>query len=212
MDTRCYNSYCQPAGSAPAGLPDPIQPPKQHTVLRGSMCSEDFPGAEVITLGMGCFWGAERRFWQLKGVLSTAVGYAGGDTVNPSYELVCTGLTGHSEVVQVVFDPQQISLTALLSVFWQSHDPTQGMRQGADIGSQYRSAIYASSEQQMAKIEASYLAYQTELKRAGFGDITTEVDLLKTFYFAEAYHQQYLDKNPGGYCGLKGTGVQCIIS
>ncbi len=171
-----------------------------------------FPsGHEVIVLGLGCFWGAERLFWELPGVHVTAVGYAGGVTPNPTYEETCTGLTGHAEVVRVVFDPARLDLTTLLRVFWEAHDPTQGMRQGNDVGSQYRSAIYATSETQRSEAERSRDAYQRSLDAAGKGRITTEIALLETFYPAEEYHQQYLHKNPQGYCGLKGTGVSCPI-
>lgn len=164
---------------------------------------------EEIVLGLGCFWGAERLFWELPGVYVTAVGYAGGDTPNPTYEEACTGLTGHSEVVRVVFDPTQLPLPKLLQVFWEAHDPTQGMRQGNDIGSQYRSAIYTTQPSQEAAVGQSRAAYQQALEAAGKGAITTEIAPLKTFYIAEDIHQQYLAKNPHGYCGLRGTGVSC---
>lgn len=157
--------------------------------------------------GLGCFWGAERRFWQQPGVFSTAVGYAGGLTPNPTYEEVCSGLTGHTEVVLVVFDPQQTSFEALLKVFWEAHNPTQGMRQGNDQGTQYRSAIYCQDEEQLSAAKASQARFQAELDKAGVGSITTEITEAPTFYYAETYHQQYLAKNPGGYCGLGGTGV-----
>ncbi|WJN59014.1 peptide-methionine (S)-S-oxide reductase MsrA [Pseudomonas sp. SO81] len=156
---------------------------------------------------MGCFWGVERRFWQQPGVWTTAVGYAGGHTPNPTYEEVCSGLTGHTEVVLVVFDPQQTSYEKLLKVFWEAHNPTQGMRQGNDIGTQYRSAIYCLDATQRAAAEASQTQFQAELEKAGLGPITTEIADAPAFYYAEAYHQQYLAKNPGGYCGLGGTGV-----
>jgi peptide-methionine (S)-S-oxide reductase len=165
----------------------------------------------MIVLGMGCFWGAERKFWNTPGVKVTAVGYAGGYTPNPTYEEVCSGQTGHSEVVKVIFDPNQISLAQLLAVFWENHDPTQGMRQGNDIGSQYRSVIYTTSPEQAEQVEASVAAYQAKLLAAGFAMITTEREPLDVFYFAEEYHQQYLFKNPNGYCGLAGTGVSCPI-
>jgi len=161
--------------------------------------------------GMGCFWGAERRFWQQAGVVTTAVGYAGGATPNPTYEEACSGLTGHSEVVLVVFDPAQISFEQLLTVFWESHDPTQGMRQGNDQGSQYRSVIYCDTEAQLAQTMASAETVQGQLTALGFGEITTEIRMAPTFYYAEEYHQQYLAKNPGGYCGLRGTGISCAI-
>jgi len=160
---------------------------------------------------LGCFWGAERRFWETDGVFSTAVGYAGGTTADPDYKLVCSGSTGHAEVVLVVFDPDVVSYEKLLRIFWESHDPTQGMRQGNDIGTQYRSAIYTCNDTQVAAAEQSKKDYQAELTTAGYGDITTEIGPLDTFYYAEDYHQQYLAKNPGGYCGLGGTGVSCSI-
>ncbi|MFQ3228807.1 peptide-methionine (S)-S-oxide reductase MsrA [Reinekea sp.] len=166
--------------------------------------------AQQIWLAAGCFWGVERLFWQLEGVLNTAVGYAGGKTKNPSYYDVCSGRTGHTEIVQVVFQPDQISLAQLLKVFWEAHDPTQGMKQGNDIGTQYRSAIYAS-EALLAEIEGSKARYQTQLTAQGFGEITTEINTEQPFYFAEEEHQQYLFKNPAGYCGLKGTGAVCPI-
>lgn len=174
----------------------PLQPP--------------FPaGMERAVFGMGCFWGAERKFWTRPGVYSTAVGYAGGFTPNPTYEEVCGGLTGHAEVVLVVFDPTSIAYGQLLDIFWESHDPTQGMRQGNDVGTQYRSAIHAGDAAQRAAAEASRDVYQRALTRAGHGSITTEIADAPPFYYAEDYHQQYLAKNPGGYCGLGGTGVRC---
>ena len=166
---------------------------------------------EVIDLALGCFWGAERKFWQTPGIYVTAVGYQGGYTPNPNYEEVCTGQTGHTEVVRVVFDPKIISLEAVLKVFWEAHDPTQGMRQGGDVGTQYRSAIYTHSDSQQATAEQSRAAYQSALNAAGRGEITTETKPAGPFYFAETYHQQYLEKNPGGYCGIGGTGVSCPI-
>lgn len=169
------------------------------------------PGYEQIVFGLGCFWGAERLFWQLPGVFVTAAGYAGGITPNPSYEETCSGRTGHAEVVSVVFDPAQVELETLLSVFWEAHDPTQGMRQGNDIGNQYRSAIYTTSDTQLAAARRSREVYQYSLAQAGRGRITTEIVPLETFYLAEEYHQQYLHKNPGGYCGLQGTGVTCPL-
>ena len=185
--------------------------PELHFV-NGNRIVPPYPGhLQIATFGLGCFWGAERKFWQQKGVYSTAVGYAAGYTPNPSYEEVCTGLTGHNEVVRVVFDPAQISYRELLRVFWESHDPTQGMRQGNDAGTQYRSGIYVSDAKQRAEAEASLKDYGTELRRAGYGSITTEILDAPEFYFAEDYHQQYLAKNPNGYCGLGGTGVSCPI-
>ena len=171
-----------------------------------------FPeGMAQAMFGMGCFWGAERKFWQLPGVYSTAVGYTAGSTPNPTYEEVCSGMTGHNEVVLVVFDPKLVSYDELLAVFWENHDPTQGMRQGNDAGTQYRSGIYAFTAEQQAAAEASKLAYGKELARAGHDPITTEILAAPPFYYAEDYHQQYLGKNPGGYCGLGGTGVSCPI-
>lgn len=181
----------------------------QHLVLGTDMTSTP-AGNERVLFGLGCFWGAERIFWKLPGVFSTAVGYAGGITENPTYEEVCSGRTGHAEVVQVVFNPKQITFGELLAVFWQSHDPTQGLRQGNDIGSQYRSAIYVDELRLVEAIDSAEL-YQQQLKQEGYGVITTEVKLIPDFYFAEQYHQQYLHKNPTGYCGLKGTGVVCPI-
>ena len=159
--------------------------------------------------GMGCFWGAERKFWETPGVHSTAVGYAGGITPNPTYEELCSGRTGHAEVVRIVFDPEKVSYEDLLRVFWENHDPTQGMRQGNDVGTQYRSVIYCYGDTQRRAAEASRLAYQQVLKAAGFGPITTEIREAPKFYYAEDYHQQYLAKNPSGYCGVGGTGVRC---
>ncbi len=186
-----------------------LQVSARHLVL-GNRLQPPFPdGMEQLQVGLGCFWGAERLFWQLPGVYSTAVGYAGGITANPTYQEVCSGLTAHSEVVLVVFDPAQLSLDAVLQVFWQAHDPTQGMRQGNDRGTQYRSAIYASTPEQLAAVQASAGRYQAALKQAGLGTITTEIALAGKFYYAEDYHQQYLEKNPDGYCGLRGTGVTC---
>jgi peptide-methionine (S)-S-oxide reductase len=166
-------------------------------------------GSETIYLGLGCFWGAERLFWQLPGVYVTAVGYQGGITPNPSYEEVCSGRTGHTEAVMVVYDPGKISLDTLLKTFWEEHDPTQGMRQGNDVGTQYRSAIYTTSDAQAEAVRASRDRYAAGLKAAGRGEITTEIAPAGPFYFAETYHQQYLAKNPNGYCGLQGTGVSC---
>lgn len=167
-------------------------------------------GNKVVWLGLGCFWGAERLFWQLEGVTNTAVGYAGGFTVNPTYEEVCSGLTGHAEVVQVVYDPNQLPLSRLLKTFWEEHDPTQGMRQGNDIGTQYRSVIYGDDEQ-VSIARESLAKFQSSLAQQGLGQITTEIQQAPVFYYAEQYHQQYLHKNPNGYCGLKGTGAVCPI-
>ncbi|HQT86968.1 MAG TPA: peptide-methionine (S)-S-oxide reductase MsrA [Acidiphilium sp.] len=189
--------------------PMPIQ--ATHFV-NGKPLAPPYPdGMEEIILGLGCFWGAERKFWQAPGVYVTAVGYAGGSTPNPTYEEVCSGRTGHTEVVRVIFDPTLISLDAILKLFWENHDPTQGMRQGGDIGTQYRSALYTTNPAQHAAAQASKSAYQHELTRAGYGTITTEIAPAPTFYYAEAYHQQYLAKNPNGYCGIGGTGITCPI-
>lgn len=166
-------------------------------------------GLEIAYFAMGCFWGAERRFWEQPGVVTSAVGYAGGHTPNPTYEETCTGLTAHTEVVLVVFDPKLTSYEKLLAVFWEAHDPTQGMRQGNDRGSQYRSAIYCSNTEQLNAAMASAKAVQSQLTKLGFGAITSEIIAAPTFYYAEEYHQQYLAKNPGGYCGLRGTGISC---
>jgi len=199
------------AAEALPGRSSEMTVPAKHHVL-GTPLKPPFPaGLEVAMFGLGCFWGAERKFWQTPGVYSTSVGYAAGLTPNPTYEEVCSGLTGHNEVVRVVFDPTKVSYEALLKVFWENHDPTQGMRQGGDIGTQYRSGIYATSPAQRAAAEASRAAYQGALDKADRGKITTEILDAPTFYYAENYHQQYLSKNPGGYCGLGGTGVSCPI-
>ena len=179
--------------------------------VTGRPIKGDFPGMEKVLFGMGCFWGAEKAFWNLPGVVATAVGYAGGYTPNADYREVCSGQTGHNEVVLVVYDPAKITFAALLKVFWESHDPTQGMRQGNDVGTQYRSAIYTTDPAQLPLVEASLAMYQQQLTAAGYGEITTEVKPLEEFYYAEPYHQQYLAKNPGGYCGIGGTGVSCPI-
>jgi peptide-methionine (S)-S-oxide reductase len=180
--------------------------------VNGHRIVPPFPeGTQRAMFGMGCFWGAERKLWQTPGVWTTAVGYAGGPTPNPTYEEVCSGMTGHNEVVLVVYDPREISYEKLLAVFWESHDPTQGMRQGNDAGTQYRSGIYAFDDAQLAAAEASKQMYEKQLGAAGYGPITTEVLRAPAFYYAEDYHQQYLGKNPGGYCGLGGTGVSCPI-
>jgi peptide-methionine (S)-S-oxide reductase len=185
--------------------------PDAHFV-NGHRISPPFPaGLEQAMFGMGCFWGAERKFWQLDGVYSTAVGYAAGYTPNPSYREVCTGMTGHNEVVLVVFDPARISYADLLRAFWDNHDPTQGMRQGNDVGTQYRSGIYTYSPEQLRTAEESRAMFQRELNAAGYGGITTEIIQAPEFFYAEDYHQQYLAKNPGGYCGLGGTGVTCPV-
>lgn len=189
------------------GRSEPIPTSDTHTVL-GTPIKPPFPdGMQQIIFGMGCFWGAERRFWEVPGVYTTAAGYCGGLTPNPTYEEVCSGRTGHNEVVLVVFDPDKVSLDELLKVFWEAHDPTQGMRQGNDMGTQYRSGIYFFGPMQHAHAEASKAQFADALQEAGLNPITTEVMPAPTFYYAEAYHQQYLDKNPGGYCGIGGTGV-----
>jgi peptide-methionine (S)-S-oxide reductase len=193
------------------GRPDPMPIPERHFV-NGNRIAQPFPsGHEVADFGLGCFWGAEKALWSLPGVYSTAVGYQGGSTPNPTYREVCTGRTGHAEVVRVVYDPKRIAYEKLLRVFWESHDPTQGMRQGNDVGTQYRSAIYTHSEAQRRAAEASRDAYARVLAERGFGPVTTEIRDAPPFYYAEEYHQQYLAKNPGGYCGLEGTGVSCPV-
>ena len=180
--------------------------------VNGNPTKGPFPdNLQQAVFGMGCFWGVERRFWETEGVFTTAVGYAGGTTPDPDYKLVCTGSTGHAEVVLVVFDPEVVNYEELLTVFWENHDPTQGMRQGNDIGTQYRSAIYTNSVEQDSAARASLDAYQAELTKAGYGEVTTEIKPLDTFWYAEDYHQQYLAKNPGGYCGVGGTGVACSV-
>jgi peptide-methionine (S)-S-oxide reductase len=193
------------------GRNTPMPVADTHAV-NGARLTPPFPeGLEQAVFGMGCFWGAERKFWQAPGVYTTAVGYAGGYTPNPTYKEVCSGMTGHAEVVLVVFDPKVISYDAILKVFWENHDPTQGMRQGNDVGTQYRSTIYCYSPAQRGAAEASRAAFQDELTQAGYGRITTEIADAPPFYYAEDYHQQYLHKNPDGYCGLGGTGVSCPI-
>jgi len=200
--------------SQEAALPgrDMLMPvPEKHFVLGTPMVAPWPDTMQTVIVGMGCFWGAERKFWQAEGVFSTQVGYAAGFTPNPSYEEVCSGQTGHNEVVQVVFDPQKISFEEILQIFWESHDPTQGMRQGNDVGTQYRSGIYCVDAVQKAAAEASRALFQEKLRAAGYGDITSEIIDAPAFYYAEDYHQQYLGKNPNGYCGLGGTGVSCPI-
>jgi peptide-methionine (S)-S-oxide reductase len=183
--------------------------PELHFVNGHSLAGPFDENLQQAVFALGCFWGAERIFWETPGVYSTAVGYAGGITPNPDYREVCSGLTGHTEVVRIVFDPERVSYAELLRVFWEAHDPTQGMRQGNDVGTQYRSAIYTFNDSQHVAAQRSRVAYETQLKSAGYGPITTEILPLDTFYFAEDYHQQYLAKNPGGYCGIGGTGVSC---
>ncbi len=200
------------AADALPGRPNPIPTASRHFV-NGNPLKGPYPeGIETIVLGLGCFWGAERKFWQVpEGIFVTAVGYAGGFTPNPTYEEVCSGRTGHNEVVLVAFDPAVIGLEAVLKTFFESHDPTQGFRQGNDVGTQYRSGIYVSDETQAETARAVREIYAGALRARGYGDVTTEIKPLDTFYFAEDYHQQYLAKNPSGYCGLGGTGVTCPV-
>ena len=194
------------------GRSNPLKMPETHFV-NGHRITAPFPaGLKEAVFGLGCFWGAERLFWQLPGVYSTAVGYAGGFTPNPTYEEVCSGQTGHAEVVRVIYDPEKVDFEDLLKVFWESHDPTQGMRQGNDVGTQYRSAIYVLDEEQKRAAQESRELYQKRLAGAGRGTITTEIAAAPQFFYAEDYHQQYLEKNPDGYCGIKGTGVSCPIT
>lgn len=197
------------SSAALPGRDTPMAVPEQHFVNGASLRGPFADHLKKAVFALGCFWGAERCFWQIDGVISTSVGYAGGITRNPSYQEVCSGDTGHTEVVQVVFDPAKVSYPELLKVFWESHDPTQGMRQGNDVGTQYRSAAFTLDNNQQAEAHRSLAEYQAELSKVGHGTITTEVLPLDTFYYAEDYHQQYLAKNPGGYCGLGGTGVSC---
>ncbi|MBT8091861.1 MAG: peptide-methionine (S)-S-oxide reductase MsrA [Gammaproteobacteria bacterium] len=199
------------AADALPGRAAPVAVPEVHFVSGAPLQGPFAEGLQRAVFGLGCFWGAERRFWELDGVFTTSVGYAGGITPNPNYREVCSGATGHAEVVMVVFDPAQIGFDQLLKFFWESHDPTQGMRQGNDVGTQYRSAIYTLDDAQQAAARQSMVAYQAELSRAGHGKITTEIVPLDTYYYAEDYHQQYLAKNPGGYCGIGGTGVSCPV-
>ena len=198
-------------GDALPGRPDPMPAPGEHFV-NGHPVTPPFPtGLERAVFGMGCFWGAERKFWEAPGVYSTAVGYAGGYTPNPTYREVCSGRTGHTEVVLVVFDPGQTSFDAMLQIFWENHDPTQGMRQGNDAGTQYRSAVYTFSAAQKQAADFTHATFQDRLTAAGFDRITTEIGDAPSFYYAEDYHQQYLAKNPSGYCGIGGTGVSCPV-
>jgi peptide-methionine (S)-S-oxide reductase len=199
------------AEEALPGRAEPIPTAANHYVSERPLKGPFPEGMETAMFGMGCFWGAERLFWQTPGVWVTAVGFAGGETPNPTYRETCTGQTGHAEVVLVVYDPKQVSFAELLKIFWESHDPTQGMRQGNDVGTTYRSTIYATSEVQLSQALASRDAYQAALKKAGRDAITTEIRAAPEFYYAEAEHQQYLAKNPGGYCGLRGTGVECAV-
>ena len=200
------------AATALPGRPEPIPTAKDHFLNRHPLKGPFPEGLETAIFGLGCFWGAERKFWELgEGIYVTAVGYAGGLTPNPTYQEVCSGQTGHNEVVLVVFDPKRISYEQLLKTFWESHDPTQGMRQGNDVGTQYRSGIYATSPEQRKAAEASKAMYAKAIAAKGYGPITTEILAAPAFYYAEDYHQQYLAKNPAGYCGLGGTGVSCPI-
>ena len=200
------------AGEALPGRPSPLPTQDRHLVLGTPLNGPHPAGTEIAYFGMGCFWGAERLFWQVgDGIVTTAVGYQGGETPNPTYEETCTGLTGHTEVVMVAFDPKVLSYGALLKLFWEEHDPTQGMRQGNDVGTTYRSAIYTTSPAQLAEAEASKAAYDRALAASGKGPITTEIRAAPVFYFAETYHQQYLQRNPRGYCNLAGTGVSCPV-
>jgi len=206
-------SHLVDAADALPGRAQPMPIPPAHHV-NGASLGPEFPdGIRTAVFGMGCFWGAERKFWELPGVYSTAVGYAGGHTPNPTYEETCSGRTGHTEVVLVAYDPAAVSYEQLLATFWENHDPTQGMRQGNDHGTQYRSAIYTADDEQQVAAEASRAAYQQQLTGAGYGEITTEIRsaVEAPFFYAEDYHQQYLAKNPNGYCGIGGTGVSCPI-
>ncbi|HEX6739565.1 MAG TPA: peptide-methionine (S)-S-oxide reductase MsrA [Vicinamibacteria bacterium] len=197
--------------SALPGRSEPMPVPARHFV-NGAPLAPPFPaGMREAVFGLGCFWGAERKFWQTPGVFSTSVGYAGGTTPNPTYHEVCSGRTGHAEVVRVIYDPAKVGYEELLRVFWESHDPTQGMRQGNDVGTQYRSAIYTHGDEQLQAAQASRQAYQQALTARGYGAITTEIEPAPEFYYAEDYHQQYLAKNPQGYCGIGGTGVACPV-
>ncbi|HZQ28041.1 MAG TPA: peptide-methionine (S)-S-oxide reductase MsrA [Acidimicrobiales bacterium] len=206
-----HKTHMVSAEDARPGRAEAMPVPDRHYVL-GTPLAPPFPeGLETAVFGMGCFWGAERKFWEAPGVHTTAVGYAGGYTPNPLYEEVCSGRTGHTEVVLVVFDPAQTSYDELLRIFWENHDPTQGMRQGNDVGTQYRSAVYATTPAQREQAELSRDAYQERLRAAGYGDISTEIADAGPFFYAEPYHQQYLAKNPGGYCGIGGTGVSCPV-
>ena len=208
--TRHKTELVNPEDALP-GRDATMPVPERHDVL-GTPIAPPFPaGLEQLVVGMGCFWGAERIFWQVPGVYTTAVGYAGGYTPNPTYEEVCSGRTGHTEVVLVVFDPEQASREEILRLFWEGHDPTQGMRQGNDVGTQYRSVLYVANDEQRAAAEVTRDTFQRELSAAGFGQITTEIADAGPFYYAEPYHQQYLAKNPNGYCGIGGTGVSCPV-
>jgi peptide-methionine (S)-S-oxide reductase len=209
--SRQKTAMVTPDAALPGRDSRPFSVPATHFVLSAPL-EEPYPdGLEIAYFAAGCFWGVERIFWQVDGVVSTAVGYQGGITPNPTYDEVCSARTGHTEAVKVVFDPKLVTYADLLKVFWESHDPTQGMRQGNDTGTQYRSAIYTTSEEQQKAAEASREEYQPWLNKAGYGEITTEIEPAKEFFYAESYHQQYLAKNPAGYCGIGGTGVSCPI-
>jgi peptide-methionine (S)-S-oxide reductase len=211
MFARHKTQMVEPGDALPGRTDSSMPVPDRHMVL-GNPLTPPWPdGYQVAVFGMGCFWGAERVFWQLPGVWATAAGYAGGYTPNPIYDEVCSGLTGHAEVVLVVFNPAHVSFEQLLRTFWENHDPTQGMRQGNDVGSQYRSAIFTSDDAQREAAESSRAAYEERLRESGYGTITTELLPAAHFYYAEPYHQQYLAKNPNGYCGLAGTGVSCPV-
>jgi peptide-methionine (S)-S-oxide reductase len=199
------------ADEALAGRDETMAVPAAHVVNFHAIAPPWPEGYQQLVVGMGCFWGAERIFWQLQGVVSTAVGYQGGYSPNPTYEEVCSARTGHAEVVKVVYDPSRLSFEDLLKVFWESHDPTQGMRQGGDVGTQYRSTIYTTTDAQLASAKASGEAFQPSLAAAGYGEISTDIEPAGEFFYAEDYHQQYLAKNPNGYCGIGGTGVSCPI-
>jgi peptide-methionine (S)-S-oxide reductase len=212
--SRFKNHLPAPEEALPGRPERDFTVPDRHTVLGNPLLGPYPDGLETADFGLGCFWGAERKFWQTDGVWTTLAGYQGGHTPNPTYEEVCSGLTGHTEAVRVVYDPAVVPYTALLKLFWESHDPTQGFRQGNDVGTQYRSAVYTHSPAQQEAAEASRTAYATVLRNTGHGDITTEIlpaDTTRPFYPAEDYHQQYLDKNPAGYCGIGGTGVSCPV-
>ena len=211
MIFRHKSELVSPGAALPGRTDQSMPVPEQHFVLGTPLVGPWPEGTETAVFGLGCFWGAERKFWQTDGVYSTSVGYAGGFTPNATYEEACSGRTGHAEVVLVAFDPTKVSFEQLLKLFWESHNPTQGMRQGNDMGTQYRSAVYTTSSAQVAAVRASLAMYQEQLTAAGFGEITTEVKPLDDFYYAEPYHQQYLAKNPSGYCGIGGTGVSCPI-
>ena len=210
MLSRKSATLVSPTDALP-GRTERMRVPATHFVNGAPLVGPWPAGVDTLVVGMGCFWGAERKFWQAAGVYSTSVGYAGGYTANPTYEETCSGLTGHTEVVMVAFDTARTTLEEMLRVFWENHDPTQGMRQGNDVGTQYRSAIYFANDAQRAAAESSRSAFQAELTKAGYGEITTEIAQLRDYFYAEEYHQQYLGKNPNGYCGLGGTGVSCPV-